>query len=76
MSEDLVHMGACDLAFKKILKIIFSSFKNCEKIFGSSQLFILQMCKNSYLNTLYFELHKNEKRVDLLCMFSNLQMLP
>jgi hypothetical protein len=62
--------------FKKIKNHIFKIQKIMKKLFGCSQLFILQTRKISYLNTLYFRLHKNDKRVDLLYTFSNLQMLP
>jgi hypothetical protein len=45
-----------------------------KKLFGCSQLFILQTRKISYLNTLYFRLHKNDKRVDLSIYIFNLHM--
>jgi hypothetical protein len=51
--------------FLKKIENHISELKKKEKIFGCSQLFIPQTCKKSCSNTLYPELHKNEKHVDL-----------
>jgi hypothetical protein len=55
--------------FIKKLKKIFLSLK---KISACSQLFIPPTCKKSCSNTLYFGLHKNDKRLDLSRYTSNL----
>jgi hypothetical protein len=71
------RFGASDPLFKNNKTLCFQVLKNMKKIFRCSQLFITQTCKNSYSNILYFGLHKNDKRVDLLYyMFSNLEILP
>jgi hypothetical protein len=54
LSEDLVHMGTSDPAFKKILKIIFLSFKKSE---------------NKYLDIANYLSHKRAKdHVQMFCI--------
>jgi hypothetical protein len=74
-SKDLVHMGTSYLIFLNKLKIIFLCFKKTKKIFTCGQLFIAPMWKKSCANTLYFGLHKNEKRLNLSMYILNLQIL-
>jgi hypothetical protein len=63
-----------DPAFLKKLKLAFMSFKKNYKIFGCSQLFILETCNKSCLDTFEFELHKKDKHIDPSMYFSNLQI--
>jgi hypothetical protein len=52
MSGDLMHMDTSDLTF----------FRTYKYDLWRSQLFIPQIGKISYSNTLYLGLHKNDKR--------------
>jgi hypothetical protein len=75
-SEDLVpvDVGTSNLTFLKDKKLYFN-FEKLEKIYSCSQLFILQHGKKLCFNNSYFRLYKNDKRVDLVCVFLNLQIL-
>jgi hypothetical protein len=68
-----VPRGTSDLVFF-FLKIIFLSF-HFFKVFICSQQFISPTYKKPCINTLYFRLHKNDKRLNLSMYVSNLQIL-
>jgi hypothetical protein len=64
------------LLFIKTQKLpLCVSKKILRKRFGCSQVFIPETCKKSCSNTLYLELYKKDKHVDLSMYLSNLQIV-